>query len=110
MGEAREDASALRQGWAQVQDARPEHVNALPCTRLDPHAELAASELRAELIRLIDALPEREKILLSLYYVEEMPLKDVAEILGVSQSRASQLHSSALQRLRKVMTASMQCA
>jgi RNA polymerase sigma factor for flagellar operon FliA len=49
---------------------------------------------------LIDRLPEREKLVLSLYYDEELNLKEIGEILSVSESRVSQLHSQALLRLR----------
>ncbi|HUM92056.1 MAG TPA: sigma-70 family RNA polymerase sigma factor, partial [Candidatus Competibacter sp.] len=48
----------------------------------------------------IDLLPEREKLVLSLYYDEELHLKEIGAVLGVSESRVSQLHSQALARLR----------
>ena len=48
----------------------------------------------------IDLLPEREKLVLSLYYDEELHLKEIGAVLGVSESRVSQLHGQALARLR----------
>ena len=48
----------------------------------------------------IDGLPEREKLLMNLYYVEELTLKEIGEVLGVTESRVSQLHSQAVARLR----------
>jgi len=48
----------------------------------------------------IDSLPEREKLVLALYYDEELNLKEIGEILGVSESRVSQIHSQAAHRLR----------
>ena len=48
----------------------------------------------------IDRLPEREKLVLSLYYDEELNLKEIGLVLGVSESRVSQLHSQAAMRLR----------
>ena len=98
---ARGDAEALRHGWAQVQDATPERVDVQPCPRPGPFETLAVRETRENLARLISELPEREALVLSLYYFEEIPFKDIAAILGVTDSRVSQLHSAALGRLRK---------
>jgi len=60
-------------------------------------------ELRAELVEAIGALPERERLVVSLYYVEQLSMKDVAVVLGVSETRASQLHWQALRRLRNAL-------
>ena len=48
----------------------------------------------------IDEMPEKERIVVTLYYYEEMTLKEIAEVLGVSESRASQIHSKAILKLR----------
>jgi RNA polymerase sigma factor for flagellar operon FliA len=48
----------------------------------------------------IEQLPEREKLVLSLYYQEELNLKEIGAVLGVSESRVSQIHSQAALRLR----------
>jgi len=48
----------------------------------------------------IDSLPERERLIISLYYVEELNLKEIAAVLGVSESRVSQLLSSVVKKLR----------
>lgn len=78
----------------------------------DSAIELAAGELpgpcdgfqrdsfRAHLSRAIDSLPEREKLVLALYYDEELNLKEIGEVIGVSESRVSQIHSQAAMRLR----------
>ncbi|MDT8428980.1 MAG: RNA polymerase sigma factor FliA [Pseudomonadales bacterium] len=55
---------------------------------------------REQLAAAIDELPEREKLVLSLYYDEELNLKEIGEVLGVSESRVSQIHSQAALRLR----------
>ena len=57
-------------------------------------------ERRERLIEAIAALPEREKLLMALYYQEELNLKEIGAVLGVSESRVSQLHSQAVSRLR----------
>jgi RNA polymerase sigma factor for flagellar operon FliA len=56
------------------------------------------------LASVIDRLPEKEKIVVSLFYFEEMNLTEIAEILGLSTSRISQLHSKALVRLKAAMS------
>jgi RNA polymerase sigma factor for flagellar operon FliA len=52
------------------------------------------------LAQAIDSLPEREKLVMALYYDEELNLKEIGEVLGVSESRVSQIHSQAAHRLR----------
>ncbi|AQU84614.1 MAG: RNA polymerase sigma factor FliA [Halomonas sp.] len=65
-----------------------------------PFDQLLDSQQRQTLIDAIEALPEREKLLMALYYQEEMNLKEVGVVLGVTESRVSQLHSQAVSRLR----------
>jgi RNA polymerase sigma factor for flagellar operon FliA len=65
----------------------------------DPFSTMAAEERREILARLIEKLPERERQVLALYYHEELTMREVGTVLGVTESRVSQLHSSAVQRL-----------
>ncbi|WP_252105820.1 MULTISPECIES: RNA polymerase sigma factor FliA [unclassified Halomonas] len=65
-----------------------------------PFEELLDGQQRETLIAAIEALPEREKLLMALYYQEELNLKEVGAVLGVTESRVSQLHSQAISRLR----------
>ncbi len=58
------------------------------------------SELRQFLVRAIEELSEKEQQVLSLYYYEELTMKEVGAALGVGESRISQIHSLALLRLR----------
>lgn len=53
--------------------------------------------------RLIDGLPERERQVLALYYYEELTMREIGTVLGVTESRVSQLHSSAVLRLRVIL-------
>jgi RNA polymerase sigma factor for flagellar operon FliA len=66
----------------------------------DPLQSLLAGGFREAVIHAIDNLPEREKILMGLYYEQEMNLKEIGAVMGVSESRVSQLHSQAIARLR----------
>jgi len=61
-------------------------------------------EMQAALARAIDELPEREKLVLSLYYEEEMNLKEIGLVLGVSESRVCQIHSQAALKLKKKLS------
>ncbi|ELZ5939036.1 RNA polymerase sigma factor FliA [Providencia vermicola] len=61
---------------------------------------LMESNLRSQVIDAIEQLPEREKLVLTLYYQEELNLKEIGAVLEVGESRVSQLHSQAIKRLR----------
>ncbi len=65
-----------------------------------PFEGLAREKFGEQLGKAIESLPEREKLILSLYYDEEMNLKEIGIILEVSESRVCQLHSQAMHRLR----------
>lgn len=66
----------------------------------DPLAQLLEAGFRHELVDAIAALPERDQLLLNLYYEEELNLREIGAILEVTQSRVCQLHSQAISRLR----------
>jgi RNA polymerase sigma factor for flagellar operon FliA len=66
----------------------------------DPLRALLDTDFRQSVIDAIDALPPREKILMGLYYEEELNLKEIGAVMGVSESRVSQLHTQAVARLR----------
>jgi len=67
---------------------------------LSPLEGLQYEDFRSNLVKGIAGLPERERLVLTLYYDEELNLRQVGEILGVSESRASQIHSQAMGRLQ----------
>jgi len=66
----------------------------------NPLHHLLEGSLRQRVIDAIEALPEREKMVLTLYYQEELNLKEIGAVLDVGDSRVSQLHSQAIKRLR----------
>ena len=66
----------------------------------DPSRMLDLSEMKARLAAAIDALPKREKIVIALYYYENLTLREIGEVLGVTESRVSQLHTKAILRLK----------
>ncbi len=62
-------------------------------------------ELRQHVAEAIEALPERERLVITLYYYEELTMKEVGQVLGVVESRVSQLRSSAIRKLRTALEA-----
>src|ERR1700756_2260101 len=73
----------------------------------DPQALVDQSELRDRIADAIAALPEREKLVVALYYYENLTLREIGEVLGVTESRVSQLHTKAVLRLRSKLQAEM---
>ncbi len=71
----------------------------------DPMALLRDQRLRSSLVAAIGALPEREQHIMGMYYEHDMNLKEIAAVLGVTESRICQLHSQAIARLRTKMRA-----
>ncbi|WP_298459768.1 FliA/WhiG family RNA polymerase sigma factor [uncultured Cellulomonas sp.] len=72
----------------------------------DPAGSFETRETKHLLARAIEQLGEREKIVLVLYYYENMTLGEIGRVLGVTESRISQLHSTAMLRLRATLAAS----
>jgi RNA polymerase sigma factor for flagellar operon FliA len=94
---------ALDELW-HVSDASGDQVSLLdtiPDTNApDPQMLIDQSELRDRIADAIAALPEREKLVVALYYYENLTLREIGEVLGVTESRVSQLHTKAVLRLR----------
>ena len=71
----------------------------------DPSSVLQDQRMRMALVGAIKTLPEREQHIMSMYYEHDMNLKEIAAVLGVTESRVCQLHSQAVARLRTKMRA-----
>ncbi|MBI4511910.1 MAG: FliA/WhiG family RNA polymerase sigma factor [Deltaproteobacteria bacterium] len=69
----------------------------------DPVELLALAQSRERLVAALNALPERQRQVLSLYYVEELSLKEIGDLFGVTESRVCQIHGEALKKLRLSM-------
>jgi len=67
---------------------------------LNPMARLQDQRMREALVEAIKNLPEREQYVMSMYYEQDMNLKEIASVLGVTESRVCQLHSQSIARLR----------
>ncbi len=83
---------------------REEHGNAMAViedeTAEDPVAMFESEEIKDILATAIERLPERERIVIALYYYEGLTLKEIGQVLGVTESRVSQLHTKSVLRLR----------
>jgi RNA polymerase sigma factor for flagellar operon FliA len=66
----------------------------------NPDALIEKEEIKKTLVEAINRLPEKEREVIALYYYEELTLKEIGEVLGVTESRVSQLHTKAILRLR----------
>ena len=75
-----------------------------------PHARLERAEMREHLARAILEIPARERHILSLYYEHELTLAEIGEVIGVGESRVSQLRTQAIARLRSRLRESLQIA
>jgi RNA polymerase sigma factor for flagellar operon FliA len=76
-------------------------------TAAEPQSAMAHTEVREALGEAISRLPEREKLVVTLYYYEELTLREIGEVLGVTESRVSQLHTKAILRLKARLSSSM---
>lgn len=65
-----------------------------------PDDEVQTANFQSALAKAIDSLPERERLMMALYYNEELNLKEIGEVLEISESRVSQIHSQTIIRLR----------
>jgi RNA polymerase sigma factor for flagellar operon FliA len=72
-----------------------------------PDSALSQTELKEAIADAIARLPEREKLVVTLYYYEDLTLREIGEVLGVTESRVSQLHTKAILRLKARLGGSM---
>lgn len=71
----------------------------------NPYDQLQEEDFKQGLVEKIESLPEREKMVMALYYDEEFNLREIGEVLGITEGRVCQIHSQALLRLKSRMTA-----
>ena len=94
---------ALDELWT-VSDSSGDQVSLLDTIAdegaADPQEALARNEVKDRLTEAIGSLPEREQLVVALYYYENLTLREIGEVLGVTESRVSQLHTKAVMRLK----------
>ncbi len=94
---------ALDELWT-VSDSSGDQVSLLDTiqdpTSVDPAQEMDLTDMKDRLADAIARLPEREKLVIALYYYENLTLREIGEVLSVTESRVSQLHTKAVLRLK----------
>src|SRR5437667_852023 len=94
---------ALDELWT-LSDASGDQVSLLDTIQhpeaVDPAHAMAVTETKDRLADAIGGLPDREKLVVALYYYENLTLREIGEVLGVTESRVSQLHTKAVLRLK----------
>jgi RNA polymerase sigma factor for flagellar operon FliA len=100
---------ALDELWT-VSDSSGDQVSLLDTLHdpqaVDPATEMDTTEMKDRLADAIARLPEREKLVVALYYYENLTLREIGEVLGVTESRVSQLHTKAILRLKARLSGS----
>lgn len=66
----------------------------------EPHVNALREDMKSRLSEVIDSLPQKERLVLSLYYEQDLNLKEIGDVIGVSESRVSQIHSQATHRIK----------
>lgn len=92
------DIEFLRQKATEAND--PTLAETLAMDDRDPFTAINLSQIRELIAAAISDLPEKEKLTVSLYYQDELTMKEIGEVLGYTESRISQMHSKAMFRLR----------
>jgi len=77
-----------------------ETYNLLPGDEQDPGEMVLQDDIKNKIKELLLTLPERERILLSLYYIDELTFKDIGEILDLTEARVCQLHAAAIAKIK----------
>ena len=99
---------ALDELWA-ISDSSGDSVSLLDTisdpSATDPQEALDSTEVKDRLAESISSLPEREQLVVALYYYEGLTLREIGEVLGVTESRVSQLHTKAVMRLKSHLQA-----
>ena len=92
-------------------DRDEQYVPETPCPSSQiPETVVARSEMREKLSSAMKTLPERYQQVVQLYYEREMTMKEIGDVLGVNESRVSQMHKTALERMQSVLTQTGVCS
>jgi RNA polymerase sigma factor for flagellar operon FliA len=71
--------------------------------KLTPHERMEEENVKSDLQKALQRLPERERVLMVLYYQEDMTMKEIGETMGMSESRICQLHAQAIMKLKNIL-------
>ena len=99
----REQGQAWRSETFSIEEVSEEVMSIAGDHGMQPEVQVERAQMLQALTGAISELPERDQLIISLYYVEELNLKEIGEILGVSESRVSQLLSAIAKKLRGLL-------
>lgn len=99
--DVREGLEALQNQFCVSLDSIQDNVSSESAEINGPYATTYMRELAERVAPLVDTLTAREKLVISLYYIDELNMRETAEIMSITEGRVSQLHSQALMRLRR---------
>ena len=99
--EVQQSMEALQNQLCVSLDIIQDSLASEPDTEGEPYRNTVKTEMLANLASIIGTLTPREKLVLSLYYSDELNMREAAEVMGITEGRISQLHSQALIRLRR---------
>ncbi len=104
----REQGQAWRSETFSIEEVSEEVMNIAAENASQPEAQVERAQMLQALTGAIQELPERDQLIISLYYVEELNLKEIGEILGVTESRISQLLTAIAKKLRAILQPAVQ--
>ena len=97
------DIDAVRQNLPEIAEEELYEILQDESSR-DPFISVHFAELREMLMKALECLPDKGKLLISLYYYEELTMKEIGEIMGYTESRISQMHTQAILHLCTKLT------
>ena len=80
-----------------------EIIDTIESDKLNPQERMEEKNVKTDLQKALQRLPERERVLMVLYYQENMTMKEIGETLGMSESRVCQLHAQAIMKLKNIL-------
>ena len=84
-------------------DDSMEIIDTIESQKLNPQERMEEKNVKTDLQKALQRLPERERVLMVLYYQENMTMKEIGETLGMSESRVCQLHAQSIMKLKNIL-------
>ena len=93
---------------AECEQTGEQEIDLIPASPLeDPLIRCLQREIRSRLVKMIDTLPEKERLVLALYYSEELTMREISNVMGVVVFRVSQIHTTAIANLKSAFASNV---